>query len=237
MNLSMKFLYIQLKKHYEETELHLPDDNNPYCSTVRLTPDGYWMPYYDTLYLVTQTTRELLESTLPKTTRLVIIDSQPPADIPYPYLFFPNTFSRSQVLNDILSIFHRYARWSQDITEALLRNQSLQDILNITQTVEENPIYFADPSFKMLAHNFREMDQYSVIVRYQVRYHYLPFNVMMDLVETGELELLHNTPHAFYNKTKSFGTNFISKAIRSDNKMNLPENIRRCWNTSSASYR
>lgn len=219
MNLSMKFLYIQLKKHYKNAELHLFNDENPYCSSVQLIPDGYWMPYYDTLYLLTQPTPDLRKSTLPRTTRFIIIDSKPPEDIPYPYLFFPNTFSRTQILNDILSIFHRYDQWSQNVIEALLHNQSLQDILNITQAVEENPIYFADPSFKMLAHNFQEMDQYSVIVRYQVKYHYLPFNVMMDLVETGELELLHNTPHAFYNKTKSFNTNFISKAIRSDGKL------------------
>lgn len=219
MKFSMKFLYIQLLKHYDGVRLHLPGEENPYCSSFRHIPEGYWMPSRDTLYLLTQTTQDLLTSALPKSTPFIIIDHEMPRFSPYPYLYFPDVYHRSQIVNDILSIFQRYSQWSQEVTNALLRNQSLQDILDITQTVEENPIYFADPSFKMLAHNFREMDQYSVIVRYQVKYHYLPFNVMMDLVETGELELLHNTPHAFYNKTKSFGTNFISKAIRSHNKL------------------
>lgn len=219
MDLSMKFLYLQLKKHYDVVRLNLPSNDNLLCSSVRLKPESTWIPARDTLYIMDCSWAELKKSALPRTTRLILFDNEPPQNCAYPCLIFPRSYSRSQVLNDLLAIFYRYDRWSQQVTEAILKNQSLQEILHITQTVEENPMYFADPSFKMLAQVSQDMEEFSVIWRYQLRYGYLPFNVMMDLVETGELEMLHDAIPAIYADTKSFTSKFISKAIRYKGKV------------------
>lgn len=219
MDLSMKFLYLQLKKHYDVVSLNLPDNDNPLCSSVRLKPESIWIPARDTLYIMDCSREELKKSALPLSARLILFDDAPSEDLAYPCLIFPASYSRSQILNDLLAIFYRYDRWSQEVTEAILKNQSLQEILHITQTVEENPMYFADPSFKMLAQVSQDLEEFSVIWRYQLRYGYLPFNVMMDLVETGELEMLHNAIPAIYADTKSFTSKFISKAIRYKGKV------------------
>lgn len=214
MKLSVVFLYLQLRKHYREIRMELPGNENVFCANIRMLPEISWIPNEDTLYLTDCSLQELNESDFPAGSRFIVFDDSLAAKSKYPCLVFPAALSKSRIFDDILSIFYQYDNWSKAVTEAILRKESLQNILNITGAIEENPMYFADKSFKMLANISRDLGEISVIWRYQLKYGYLPFNVMMDLVETGEMDLLDNTREAFYAATKSFPTHFVSKAIR-----------------------
>lgn len=218
MKISVVFLYLQLRKHYREIRMELPGNENVFCANIRMLPEISWIPNEDTLYLTDCSLRELNESDFPAGSRFIVFDDSLAAKSKYPCLVFPAALSKSRIFDDILSIFYQYDNWSKAVTEAILRKESLQNILDITGAIEENPMYFADKSFKMLANISRDLGEISVIWRYQLKYGYLPFNVMMDLVKTGEMDLLDNTREAFYAATKSFPTHFISKTIHYKNR-------------------
>lgn len=214
MNLSITFLYLQLQKHYETIRLHLPENKNVYCSSIHILPDSAWIPTSDTLYLTDLSVKELNKCVFPKESRFILSDDTLDEAPKYPCLIFPSSCSQSRILDDILSIFYRYENWNQRVTEAILKKESLQKILELTAEVQDNPMYFADKSFKMLASISRDLGEFSVIWRYQQKYGYLPLDVMLKLTQTEEISLLNNTGNAFYNVSKSFNRNFISKVIR-----------------------
>lgn len=135
-----------------------------------------------------------------------------------PKIIVPDGSDLYGLFNLILTIFQSYNTWAEKVGTAIIENKSLQEILELSVPIIGNPMYIADLSFKMLAWINMDLDEISAVWRYQIRYGYLPYNTMMDLVETGELELLNNTIPAFYIRCKSFHNPFISKTIHYKSK-------------------
>lgn len=219
MKLSMKFLYLQLKNKYCNLRLELPGDTNVYFTNIHIMQDIYWVALEDILYLVDCPLQKLNDSNLPLNGCYIVIDDVKEIKSKYACLCFPSKNDKIQIFDDLMSIFYRYDKWSKDVAEAVIRQESLDNILKITSSIEFNPMYFADKSFKMLASISMDMGDISIIWKYQLKYGYLPFNVMMDLTETGEINLLNNAKEAFYAVTKSFTAHFVSKSIHYKNEV------------------
>lgn len=65
MKLSVIFLYLQLKKHYQEIRMELPEGENVLCTNIRMLPEISWIPNKDTIYLTDCSLQELNESDFP----------------------------------------------------------------------------------------------------------------------------------------------------------------------------
>ena len=92
----------------------------------------------------------------------------------------------------------------------------LQAIIDLTAPILKNPIYFADTSFKMLASWGGELNEVSATWRYQEKYpRYQPYLVMQNLIDSGELKKIFNTPQAWLVEDSAGFPQlpFISKTI------------------------
>lgn len=113
---------------------------------------------------------------------------------------------------------HAWLEWTEKVNHAIVQHADLQEIVDITKSFVHNPMYIADSSFKVIASTVGEMGEVSAIWNYQQKYGYLPYQVMQTLIETGELKLLTDSPHAFKIKSQAFNLPFISKSIHRHNE-------------------
>jgi hypothetical protein len=133
-------------------------------------------------------------------------------------IVLPDGTDLTIVVNLMSETFRRYFGWADAVHEAITQNQGLQVIVDLTASIVNNPLYIADSSFKMLASWSGEFAEVNPTWRYQQEYRYLPYQVMQALIDSGELDLIYNTPEAWLDD-HSVGfpsLPFISKAIRKD---------------------
>lgn len=216
MRFSVKSIYIKLSEHIREAGLFLAEADNPYVETVRFFSDLQCPLPSDAAKNALYIYAPGRTAALPAAFSFPVLVSEKDSHLfsGCPKIVIPDDFPLYDAFNLIMSVFQQYNDWAVRVGNAVLKNQSLQDILDLTAPLVGNPMYIADLSFKMLAYINMDLDEISAIWRYQIRYGYLPYNVMMDLSETGELELLNNTLPAFYLNSKCFNNPFISKTIR-----------------------
>lgn len=130
----------------------------------------------------------------------------------------PDGVSLADIAQLVANTFMRYLEWADSIYEAIAQNADLQTIVDLTATVINNPIYIADASFKMLADWGGVFGEINPTWRYQEKYRYLPYNVMLNLAESGELDRLRKRDGAWLvEHSAGFeALPYISKAIRKD---------------------
>lgn len=211
MKLSMKFLYLKLSERIEGLKLYTKGQENPLTDMVRIGLGQERDSVSENLLYVFVGKKR--GGDFPENIPVVLPEG---AEFcrENPRLTVPAGRDMYEVFNLLLSVFQKYQTWEDQVKEAVLEKQDLQKILDLTAPIIGNPMYIADLSFKMLAWINMDLDEISVIWRYQIRYGYLPYDIMLNLVRTGELELLNRTEDAFYIDSKSFLHPFISKTIR-----------------------
>lgn len=132
-------------------------------------------------------------------------------------IVLPNTTDIFTVPGFLLSKINDLISWADAIYRAITQNADLQHIIDLTADLVGQPMYVCDSSWKMLAWWGGEMIHASAVWSYQMKYKYLPLNVMKQIVDAGDLELYQNTPQAFLADLRAgFMYSFISKAIRKD---------------------
>lgn len=120
----------------------------------------------------------------------------------------------------VASVFTRYFRWSDSLYEAIARNSDLQDLIDLTAPLLNQPMYFADSSWKMVAYWGGDMEYVNPTWSYQMKYAYLPYHVYQDIIDADDMAIYHESPEAVICKCRpGFGSlPFVSKAIRKDGK-------------------
>lgn len=211
MVVSLKYIYTKLKGHYPDVEIYAVGGRNPVFEGVRLysadqiSERKYLYIYHPDCGAAGMEHEEIS----------IVLPQRAAAKFPAANrVIFGSDFAFDEVMNFIIAVMDEFKNWYERVSKAVIENKPLQEILNLTYALVRRPMYFADASFKMLDHVSDEMEEVSVIWRYQLRHAYLPYDVISKLNETGEMELLSNAPHAFLNKTQSFVLGFISKSIR-----------------------
>lgn len=131
-------------------------------------------------------------------------------------LAVPDAVSLTQVLEQLMAIFAQYRHWAESVCLAVARGAELQELIDLTAQLEENPMYIADRSWKVLAYCDRDMYDTSATWRYQRKHGYLPYHVMQKLIEAGELEQMTSSANAFRIESKGFVVPFVCKPIRKD---------------------
>ncbi len=67
-------------------------------------------------------------------------------------ILFCTEMDVTEVFNTLLNIYSYFSDWQRDLNFALLRNASLQDVVDISEDILDNPLLILDPSLKLLAY-------------------------------------------------------------------------------------
>lgn len=208
MKLSIQSIYIKLAKKYQDVRLHHPPPVSFQFSSVRILLEQQKVWSEETLYLC-----DSKEFLLQEDHCYIVTESVVEKHKNITAIVLPDTTCFLELFHKVLSIFEWFQGFSNALHEAIIKGTGLQEILELVDPYFESPIYIADTSFKMLAKLSKDMEEMSVIWRYQYQYGYLPYYVIGKLLETGEMDLLNHTKQAIYVDSKSFTRNFISKAL------------------------
>lgn len=130
----------------------------------------------------------------------------------------PNGVDLSKIIDFISGIFTYYFDWADAIYETIAKNMDLQTIIDLSVPIIGNPMYIADSSFKMLAKWGSDFAEVNPTWSYQEKFHYLPYQVMQNLIESGELERIQKHSDAWLiKKSKGFtALPYISKSIQKE---------------------
>lgn len=212
MKLSLRFFCTKLADQYTGTVLLMRTET---------------LPCFSTLGIITKTTTALDDilyidlmqrknQQVPHFASVITLASRAELFETCNLIILPDTADIAEATELVSKTFTRYFHWSDAILEAIAENANLQTIIDMTAPIFENPVYIADSSFKMLASWGGDFDEINPTWKYQVKFRYLPYSVMQNLIDSGELEKLYNKQEAWLIKdSKGFtALPFISKAIR-----------------------
>lgn len=214
MKLSLKFFYTKISQKYPDTTLSVMPRQIPSFSASGLITKNMEVSneiiYIDILPCDSEC--------LPVNTSVITTEDRANLFLQCNLIILPENTDLTELVQMTSSLFTYYFSWADAVYEAIAKNMDLQEIIDITAPVLNNPIYLTDSSFKMLASWGEEYAEVNPTWRYQRKYGYLPYQAMQNLAESGELKKLYNTPHAWkVTNSKGFSTlPFISKAIRKD---------------------
>jgi len=214
MKLSMRFSQTRIAERFPGAIVALNDSPMPaFSASGVITPTT--KPADEVVYI------DLLPfkvRTLPPRASVITTESRADLFERCNLIVLPDGTDLAAVADLVSETFTRYFGWADAVYAAIAKNEDLQTIIDLTAALVNNPMYIADSSFKMLASWGGEFNEINPTWRYQQKYHYLPYQVMQALVDSGELDLIHDTPSAWLDDHSIGFTSlpFISKAIRKD---------------------
>lgn len=214
MELSLKYLFNELKQTHPDLTLFLPDHREPSCSSLQL-----WKPGDKASEGVLTIVPEYLVSQF--NAAFSVSERSAAFLLPGP---LTNDFSCSAVVyppgTDLLSLtqsaaelFQQADQWESGLMRLLLQGATAQQVLEHITKIVTNPIYLADRNFRMLADVGYIQPEVSAVWRYQKKYGFLPPDVIMDLISSGEINRINNSQSATIIRTTSFPKPYIAKSI------------------------
>lgn len=214
MKLSLKFFYTKIGAKIPGATLRILPNQEPKFSALGIITDSAEVSE-DIVYI------DLFGASgevLPEGASVITMESSAQKFKQCNLITVPDGTDLAQVTQMVSHIFTRYFGWAEAVYGAITKNMDLQTIIDLTTPIIQNPIYIADSSFKMLASWGGDFMEVNPTWRYQQRYHYLPYQVLQGLIETGELYKLQQLPQAWRieNSAGFTALPYISKAIRKD---------------------
>ncbi|MBK5244405.1 MAG: helix-turn-helix domain-containing protein [Eubacteriaceae bacterium] len=135
-------------------------------------------------------------------------------------LFVQNRQSCFELFNRISQIFYAIRTQFEKLTQAILQKKGLQQVVEIVSEICDNPVYLVDSSFKVLGiHGPDTMPEMSAIWRRLLNDGYLPYNVVMNLIESNELQTMESGLCAELILSNFFYTPFINYNMRYKGKI------------------
>lgn len=133
---------------------------------------------------------------------------------------YPTDQELYEMINRLYFWFEKFQQWEKEVMLAVRENRELSEILNLSAQVTPDTIWVSDPNLKMLGHTSPTlMDAVSAIWRYQVKYNYVPMNVVQKLIESGELQMLLERHRVFTNPRESFNLPYTCRNIFLDGEL------------------
>ena len=135
-------------------------------------------------------------------------------------LFINAAYSFYELYNEISQIFYEMRTLFEKLNHAIIQKKGLQYVIEIISEIVGNPVYLVDTSFKVLGvHGPDLMKEVSVNWRHLLDDGYLPYNVVMSLIESNELHAVENGRCANIILSKYFYTPFINYNMRYKGKL------------------
>lgn len=125
-----------------------------------------------------------------------------------------------ELFNRISQLFYEIRTQFEKLTQAILQRKGLQQVVEIISEICGNPVYLVDSSFKVLGiHGPETMPEMSANWRRLLSDGYLPYNIVMNLIESNELESMESGLCADLIVSKFFYTPFINYNMRYKGKL------------------
>ncbi|WKY46789.1 helix-turn-helix domain-containing protein [Eubacteriaceae bacterium ES3] len=135
-------------------------------------------------------------------------------------LYITANITLIDLFNKILYLIAELRSQFADLTKAILQKKELQQIVEILSVICGNPVYLVDSSFKVLGIYGPEiMSEMSATWRHLLKDGYIPYNVVMNLIESNELQTMESGYCADLIVSKYFYTPFINYNIRYKGKL------------------
>ncbi|UYO64115.1 helix-turn-helix domain-containing protein [Acetobacterium wieringae] len=125
-----------------------------------------------------------------------------------------------ELFNHISQLFFELRQQFEQLTQAILQKKGLQQVVEVISEICGNPVYLVDTSFKVLGiHGPETMSEMSVNWRHLLNDGYLPYNIVMNLIESNELQNMESGRCADLIVSKLFYTPFINYNMRHKGKL------------------
>lgn len=85
-----------------------------------------------------------------------------------------------ELFNKVQAIFDRYDSWDQRLQQCVNSNSDIQDMIDISDTVFGNPIFFSDSDYRILAESHNNP--------LKIKYNYIPERCLNELKESEDYE-------------------------------------------------
>ncbi|MBU4438105.1 MAG: hypothetical protein L6276_11210, partial [Acetobacterium sp.] len=129
-------------------------------------------------------------------------------------------YSLYELFNRISQLFYEIRTQFEELTQAILQKKGLQQVVEIVSEICGNPVYLVDSSFKVLGiHGPETMPEMSANWRRLLSDGYLPYNIVMNLIESNELQSMETGLCADLIVSKFFYTPFINYNMRYKGKL------------------
>lgn len=211
MRLSLRLIYEQLAEQYPA--LSLMGSSSPGLTEVQIFSAGSIPPRNDVLYVV-------LDDAAPprifSETPGISCITRGPGHLNFSEhaIVVPCQYCMTDLFNDVVSLFRQFQSWETSVLDAIARERPLTDILNLSHMVTRDTVYLADTTLKLIAHTSPTlMDDISANWNYQIKYGYMPMNIVRKLIDTGELAYMNKTREAFTYPTETFNLPYTCKNI------------------------
>ncbi len=209
MRLSLRLIYEQLAEQYPA--LSLMGSTSPGLTEVQIFSAGSISLKKDVLYVILDDS--LTSGTLSETPGISCIMRGPGhLNFPEHAIVVPCQYCMTDLFNDVVSLFRQFQSWETSVLDAIARERPLTDILNLSHMVTRDTVYLADTTLKLIAHTSPTlMDDISANWNYQIKYGYMPMNIVRKLIDTGELAYMNKTREAFTYPTETFNLPYTCK--------------------------
>lgn len=216
VKLSLRFFYREISERIPDAVMQTPVTSNPGFSSLSVLKPGL-LEGHDIIYVDLDPTLSVDEMH-----GISVITTSARADLfkSCSRIVVPDGSDMLELLGTVSSIFSEFSDWLETLYLAVARDECLQNIIEIVSMVERNPMYIADASVKTIAsYDAGTYMATSPTWNYKARYGYLPFSIMQNLVDTGELDLMKKDGNAILiPDSKCFPNPYVSKSICQDGR-------------------
>lgn len=120
-----------------------------------------------------------------------------------------------KIFDDIFSVFQKFQRWSEEVTAAISRRKTLEEVMKLLDQVISNPWYLTDNCFRtcVMKEDALVMDM-SAFWRYQYYHGHMAFETIYKLISSGDMARMNQAEEAIvFQKTEAFNNPFVSRTI------------------------
>ena len=131
-----------------------------------------------------------------------------------PRVVVPESCDMALLFDHVVDEVDRFRHWDEAISEILLGEASLQELLDATFALVPRPMYIADVCWRMLACADDDMNEMSSYWLHEIRHGCLPVDAIERLNASGEYDSVVGSNRAFMVRTKAFNIDYIAKTVK-----------------------
>ena len=147
----------------------------------------------------------------------IVLGSGPDCDVKAKaeVLYVSGDLSLVNVFNEVAKLFSQYSSWEIELGRIASAPNALQGVCDFFFEKLGNPSYYVDSNFKVLAMRGND-DAYEMgyVWKHLVDEGYMPWAVIEQLIERGELPQIESSPAAMLVDVSSLNTPFVNLVIR-----------------------
>lgn len=136
------------------------------------------------------------------------------------YILYTGNQHLIEIFNDALELFECFMNWEMKIEQIIYNQEGLQELISLYSEIMGNPAYVVDSSLKVLAIDKTPVYmELSAIWKHLRIYHYLPYNIVVELQKKHELDQMRSYNQAVLFDSGVFNNPFIVYNLYNSNNL------------------